>query len=184
MIMRLFFFFFFKQKTAYEMRISDWSSDVCSSDLLSRGSRQRDRRRQRGNHARPCGSAIVRRKEMNEMTRSWPAEAETLLDDLVALRRAIHREPELGLQNPKTLAKIKDALAGLPFEFREGPSTTGLIAVLRGPANGRTVLLRGDMDALPLIEDTGLDFTSETSGAMHACGHDSHVAVLRSEQRR
>src|SRR3546814_6066580 len=59
---------------------------------LSRGSRQRDRRRQRGNHARPCGSAIVRRKEMNEMTRSWPAEAETLLDDLVALRRAIRSE--------------------------------------------------------------------------------------------
>ncbi|WP_428632189.1 M20 metallopeptidase family protein [Sphingopyxis sp.] len=109
---------------------------------------------------------------------SWPAEAETLLDDLVDLRRAIHREPELGLQNPKTLAKIKDALAGLPLEFREGPSTTGLVAILRGPANGRTVLLRGDMDALPLVEDTGLDFTSETTGAMHACGHDTHVAML------
>ena len=109
---------------------------------------------------------------------SWPAEAETLLDDLVDLRRAIHREPELGLHNPKTLAKIKDALAGLPLEFREGPSTTGLVAILRGPANGRTVLLRGDMDALPLVEDTGLDFTSEISGAMHACGHDTHVAML------
>src|SRR3546814_14035525 len=115
---------------------------------------------------------------MNEIARSWPAEAETLLDDLVDLRRAIHREPELGLQNPKTLAKIKDALAGLPLEFREGPSTTGLIALLRGPANGRTVLLRGDMDALPLVEDTGLAFTSETNGAMHACGHDTHVAML------
>ncbi len=115
---------------------------------------------------------------MNIETTSWPAEAETLLPDLVSLRRAIHREPELGLQTPKTLAKIKDALAGLPLEFREGPSTTGLIAILRGPANGRTVLLRGDMDALPLVEDTGLDFTSETNGAMHACGHDTHVAML------
>ncbi|HKX90414.1 MAG TPA: amidohydrolase, partial [Sphingopyxis sp.] len=105
---------------------------------------------------------------MNEIARSWPTEAETLLDDLVDLRRAIHREPELGLQNPKTLAKIKDALAGLPLEFREGPSTTGLVAILRGPANGRTVLLRGDMDALPLLEETGLDFSSEISGAMHA----------------
>src|SRR3546814_18564214 len=77
----------------------------------SRGPRQRDRRRQRGNHARSGGTAIVwRRTEMNEIARSWPAEAETLLDDLVDLRRAIHREPELGLQNPKTLAKIKDAL--------------------------------------------------------------------------
>ena len=66
---------------------------------------------------------------INEVARVWPAEAETLLDDLFDLRRAIHREPELGLQNPKTLAKIKDALAGLPLEFREGPSTTGLVAI-------------------------------------------------------
>ncbi|RDV02928.1 amidohydrolase [Sphingorhabdus pulchriflava] len=108
----------------------------------------------------------------------WREDAENLLPDLVELRRAIHREPELGLQNPKTLAKIKAALAGLPLEFREGPSTTGLLAILRGPSNGRTVLLRGDMDALPLHEDTGLDFASETTGAMHACGHDTHVAML------
>ena len=108
----------------------------------------------------------------------WREDAENILPDLVELRRAIHREPELGLQNPKTLAKIKAALAGLPLEFREGPSTTGLLAILRGPSNGRTVLLRGDMDALPLHEDTGLDFASETSGAMHACGHDTHVAML------
>ena len=108
----------------------------------------------------------------------WRDDAESLLPDLVALRRDIHREPELGLQNPKTLAKIKAALAGLPLEFREGPSTTGLIAILRGPANGRTVLLRGDMDALPLHEDTGLDYGSTIDGAMHACGHDTHVAML------
>ena len=108
----------------------------------------------------------------------WADAATSELDAMIDLRRAIHREPELGLQNPKTLAKIKDALAGLPLEFREGPSTTGLIAILRGPANGRTVLLRGDMDALPLLEDTGLDFASETTGAMHACGHDTHVAML------
>ena len=115
---------------------------------------------------------------MNDAVRDWAIEAETCLDDMIALRRAIHREPELGLHNPKTLAKIKDALAGLPLEFREGPSTTGLVAILRGPGNGRTVLLRGDMDALPLVEDTGLAFSSETMGAMHACGHDTHVAML------
>ncbi len=108
----------------------------------------------------------------------WRDDAESLLPDLQALRRDIHREPELGLQNPKTLAKIKAALAGLPLEFREGPSTTGLIATLRGPSNGRTVLLRGDMDALPLREDTGLDYSSAIEGAMHACGHDTHVAML------
>ena len=109
---------------------------------------------------------------------AWRDDAHTLLPDLITLRRAIHGEPELGLHNPKTLAKIKAALAGLPLEFREGPSTTGLVAILRGSDNGRTVLLRGDMDALPLHEDTGLDYASTTQGAMHACGHDTHVAML------
>ena len=92
-------------------------------------------------------------------TQSFVADADTLLPELISLRRAIHAEPELGLQNPKTTAKIKAALAGLPLEFREGPSTTGLVAILRGSPNGRTVLLRGDMDALPMQEETGLDFS-------------------------
>jgi hippurate hydrolase len=109
---------------------------------------------------------------------AWISAGESLLADAVALRRAIHAEPELGLDLPKTTAKVKAALAGLPLEIREGGSTSGLVAVLRGPANGRTVLLRGDMDALPLVEDTGLPFASATAGAMHACGHDSHVAML------
>lgn len=109
---------------------------------------------------------------------SWVEEADEILPDLVTLRRAIHVEPELGLHNPKTLAKIKAALNGLPLELCEGPSTTGLVAILRGSDNGRTVLLRGDMDALPLNEETGLDYASTTEGAMHACGHDTHVAML------
>jgi amidohydrolase len=105
-------------------------------------------------------------------------DADALLPDLIELRRAIHLEPEIGLYNPKTTAKIKVALAGLPLEFHEGPSTTGLIATLRGSPNGRSVLLRGDMDALPMTEETGLDFSSKIDGAMHACGHDTHVAML------
>ena len=108
----------------------------------------------------------------------WNADALAVLPELVALRRAIHAEPEIGLMNPLTTAKIRVALAGLPLTITEGPSTTGLLATLHGSANGRTVLLRGDMDALPLTEDTGLDFASATPGAMHACGHDSHVAML------
>src|SRR3974390_393202 len=109
---------------------------------------------------------------MNALTtdlESWTAVGEALLPDAVTLRRAIHAEPELGLDTPKTTAKVKAARAGLPLEIREGPSTTGVMAVLRGPANGRTVLLRGDMDALPLTEDTGLPFSSLHEGAMHAC---------------
>ncbi len=116
---------------------------------------------------------------MNTHTSGWTIDAEAILPELVALRRAIHREPELGLLNPKTRDKIKAALAGLPLELAEGPSTTGILATLRcGGGNGRTVLLRGDMDALPLIEETGVDYSSETPGAMHACGHDTHVAML------
>jgi hippurate hydrolase len=108
----------------------------------------------------------------------WTDAGDSLLADAIRLRRAIHEEPELGLHCPKTSAKIRKALEGLPLEIREGPSTTGLMAILRGSDNGRTVLLRGDMDALPLREDTGLDFRSRTEGAMHACGHDTHVAML------
>jgi amidohydrolase len=115
---------------------------------------------------------------MNVMSASLRKDAEALLPDMVALRRAIHAEPEIGLRTPKTMAKAREALAGLPLEFREGPSTTGVIAVLRGAKEGRTVLLRGDMDALPMTEDTGLHFASKVGGAMHACGHDGHVAML------
>src|SRR5277367_6460391 len=123
---------------------------------------------------------------MNAVTldpEGWAAVGEALLPEAVKLRRAIHAEPELGLDLPKTTAKVKASLAGLPLEIREGPSTSGLVAILRGPANGRTVLLRGDMDALPLVEDTGLEFTSLTTGAMHACGHDTHVAMLAGAAR-
>ncbi|MDF8332259.1 M20 metallopeptidase family protein [Novosphingobium cyanobacteriorum] len=98
---------------------------------------------------------------------------------IVALRRAIHSEPELGLHNPLTRDKIRAALAHLPLEWREGPSTTGLVAVLKGGAgDGRRVLLRGDTDALPMDEETGLDFASTIAGRMHACGHDTHTAML------
>jgi amidohydrolase len=110
----------------------------------------------------------------------WTAAGEAELGDIVTLRRAIHAEPELGLDCPRTTAKIKAALAGLPLELHEGSSTSGLVAVLRGQGgdNGRTVLLRGDMDALAMQEETGLPFASTIAGRMHACGHDSHTAML------
>jgi len=113
------------------------------------------------------------------MTASLVAEATALSDRIVALRRAIHAEPEIGLHTPKTRDKIRAALAHLPLEWAEGSSTTGLVATLKGGAGaGRCVLLRGDMDALPMPEETGLDFASTIPGTMHACGHDTHVAML------
>src|SRR5215469_15365043 len=132
---------------------------------------------------RPSNAPDAAMNDLSADFSRWTAAGEALLPDAVKLRRAIHAEPELGLDTPKTTAKVKAALAGLPLEIREGPSTTGVMAVLKGPANGRTVLLRGDMDALPLTEDTGLPFASEISGAMHACGHDTHVAMLAGAAR-
>jgi amidohydrolase len=106
-------------------------------------------------------------------------QAMAMSDRIVALRRAIHAEPELGLMTPKTCAKVRAALAHLPLEWREGPSSSGMVAVLRGGAGtGRTVLLRGDMDALPMPEETGLAFASTIPQTMHACGHDAHTAML------
>ncbi|MXO75328.1 amidohydrolase [Altererythrobacter aerius] len=104
--------------------------------------------------------------------------AQALSDRIVSLRRAIHAEPELGLDTPKTLAKVRAALAHLPLEWREGGSTTGAVATLKGAKPGRRVLLRGDMDALPMEEQSGLAFASTIPGRMHSCGHDTHTAML------
>ncbi len=105
-------------------------------------------------------------------------EAKELLPELVALRRAIHTEPELGLELPKTREKVLEQLEALPLEIETHAKTSGVVATLRGTKPGRSILLRADMDALPMPEDTGLPFASKTPGAMHACGHDAHTAML------
>lgn len=110
----------------------------------------------------------------------WLAQAEKLQPETIALRRAIHEEPEIGLHTPKTTSKAKAALKGLPLTIKEGPSTSGFVAILEGARPGPTVLLRGDMDALPMPEDADVPFKSRIAGAMHACGHDSHTAMLAS----
>src|SRR3954469_10488452 len=106
-------------------------------------------------------------------------DARTQQDDLARLRRALHQDPEIGLELPRTQERVLAALDGLPVELTPGPAGLGSVtAVLRGGrSSGRSVLLRGDMDALPVAEETGLDFAS-TNGAMHACGHDLHTAAL------
>ena len=109
--------------------------------------------------------------------------ARALSDRIVTLRRAIHAEPELGLETPRTIAKVREALADLPLEWRTGGATTGAVATLGGAKPGRRVLLRGDMDALPMEEHTGLDFASTIPGRMHACGHDTHTAMLAGAAR-
>src|SRR5688500_19456356 len=118
-----------------------------------------------------------------EQVSTWTEAAEAGRAELLALRRAIHADPELGLHCPETRYKIEQALAGLPLKIRLSERTSGLVAILDGAQPGRTVLLRGDMDALPIQEATGLDFASRAPGKMHACGHDSHSAMLAGAAR-
>jgi hippurate hydrolase len=120
---------------------------------------------------------------MTLVNTDFHAAAEAEFDAMVALRRAIHADPEIGLHCTRTSAKLKASLQGLPLEIRDSGSTSGFVAILRGAQPGRTVLLRGDMDALPIHEETGLDFASQTPGHMHACGHDTHSAMLSAAAR-
>jgi amidohydrolase len=110
-------------------------------------------------------------------------EAAAIAADIAELRRAIHREPEIGLDLPKTQRKVLGALDGLPLEIACGQELSSVTAVLRGGRPGPTILLRGDMDALPITEATGLPFASTIDGAMHACGHDLHTAMLAGAAR-
>jgi hippurate hydrolase len=111
------------------------------------------------------------------------AEARELLPDVVQLRRRIHSEPEIGLDLPLTQAKILEVLSGLDLSIETGDQLSSVVATLSGDADGPTLLLRGDMDALPLTEESGEPFASTVTGAMHACGHDSHVAMLAGAAR-
>jgi hippurate hydrolase len=110
-------------------------------------------------------------------------DAARISGDLVALRRAIHAEPEIGRHLPRTQEKVLAALDGLPLEISQGRALSSVTAVLRGGRPGETVLLRGDMDALPVTERTGLPYASGIDGVMHACGHDLHTAMLAGAAR-
>jgi len=106
------------------------------------------------------------------------AEAMDLAPAAVALRRALHRRPELGLHTPRTRDAVLEGLRGLPLDITLHETTSGVAALLTGGRPGPTVLIRADMDALPLREDADHPFASEVDGAMHACGHDGHTAML------
>ena len=101
------------------------------------------------------------------------------VDEVIRLRREIHRQPELGIDNPHTQRRILDALDGLGLEIQVGQQEiTSVIADLHGAKDGPVLLLRADTDALPMSEDSGEPFSSDIAGRAHACGHDAHVAML------
>ena len=105
-------------------------------------------------------------------------QANDLFDETVTLRRELHKWPELGNHLPRTRDAVLAALQGLPLAITLHETTSGIAAMLTGDKPGDTVLIRGDMDALPMPEDTSLEFKSNIENAMHACGHDTHTAML------
>lgn len=104
-------------------------------------------------------------------------EVKKIEKQIISWRRDLHRMPELELQLPKTTAYVKKALDEMGIDYKELLEGNAFVGLIRGKEEGKTIALRADMDGLPIGEETGLDFAS-TNGAMHACGHDAHTAML------
>ena len=113
---------------------------------------------------------------------SLRGDAQSTADDVIQLRSAVHRIPGVGLDLPRTQEAVLGALDGLPLEISTGAGLSSVTAVLRGDRPGPTVLLRGDMDALPVTERTGLAYAADAD-RMHACGHDLHTTMLAGAAR-
>ncbi len=104
-------------------------------------------------------------------------EAERLYDDMVQMRRDFHMHPELGFEETRTSQIVAATLQELGMEVQQGIAQTGVVGILDGPKDGPTVMLRFDMDALPIQEDNKVDYASQNPGVMHACGHDGHTTM-------
>ncbi len=106
------------------------------------------------------------------------SEAQSLFPYTQAMRRDFHMHPELGHQEVRTAGIVARELQTLGLEVTTGVGKTGVVALIEGSKPGPTLLLRADMDALPILEQTGAEYASQTPGVMHACGHDAHTAIL------
>lgn len=104
-------------------------------------------------------------------------KAQALADELVRLRRDIHRHPELGFREFRTAALVADTLTEIGIDVKTGVGRTGVVGQL-GTGDGPTIAIRADMDALPILESNDVDYASQNRGVMHACGHDAHTAIL------
>jgi amidohydrolase len=111
-------------------------------------------------------------------TAPLPSPSRTVLDEVVELRRAFHRRPEVSFGEAETSVRIVERLRELGLELKRCPTETGAVAMLDTGRPGKTVMLRADIDALPILEESGVDFASGSEGRMHACGHDAHMAIM------
>src|SRR2546426_7251761 len=107
-----------------------------------------------------------------------PLPSKSVLDDVVDLRRHFHKHPEISFSEHETTLYLKERLRELGLDLETCPTETGAVALLDTGRPGKTVMLRADIDALPIHEDSGVDFQSRTDGRMHACGHDAHMAIM------
>lgn len=105
-------------------------------------------------------------------------EVQALKSELIATRRQLHQQPELAFQEFETAKLVSEQLSSLGLEVKTEIARTGVVATLEGAQSGPTLLLRADMDALPIEEETGASYASQQPGKMHACGHDGHTAIL------
>ena len=107
-----------------------------------------------------------------------PVPSRSVIDEVVELRRHFHRNPEVSFSENETSVKITERLRELGLEVQECPTDTGAVALLDTGRPGKTVMLRADIDALPILEESGVEFASLAEGRMHACGHDTHTAMM------
>jgi len=107
-----------------------------------------------------------------------PLPSKAVLDDVVDLRRYFHQHPEVSFSEHETSRYLKDRLHELGLDLETCPTETGAVALLDTGRRGRTVMLRADIDGLPILEESGVDFQSRIEGRMHACGHDAHMAIM------
>lgn len=125
----------------------------------------------------------MKAREVHGVATNIAAHVDDLYEGAVSLRRRLHERPEVGNHLPVTRELVLESLEGLPLDVTLHKSTSGIAALLTGGKPGPTVMLRGDMDALPMPEDTGLDFASRNENIMHACGHDTHTSMLATAAR-
>lgn len=107
----------------------------------------------------------------------------SFIDEFIALRRDIHAHPELAFEETRTSALVADYLSQWGYDVTTGVGGSGVVGTLKRGNSGKAIGIRADMDALPIIEATGLDYASSNSGVMHACGHDGHTTILLTAAR-
>src|SRR5207302_5559201 len=115
---------------------------------------------------------------MSDENATTPLPSKSVLDDVIDLRRYFHKHPEVSFSEHETTRYLTSRLPEMGLDIKTAGTQTGAVAILDTGRPGKTVMLRADIDALPIQEESGVDFPSRIDGRMHACGHDAHMAIM------